>query len=183
MFVVSWGLKWYFGKITSPSTSSRDIIIFPQYHFKPRDRNIPWCSPLRKSPPVYCRPLLHALPASLFTGVVKWRPPHTHGASRSCQQTFISYHAHDCMTVTVHNSFCVVWATERFVTVGGRGEIWKPQTSDGSPLKVAASTSDVNVKEGKKGKESTELEWKLAISVGEGSGETNLKEIAKLTFV
>ena len=41
MFQVSWGLKWYFGKI-----------IFPQYHFKPRDRNIPWCSLLQKSPSV-----------------------------------------------------------------------------------------------------------------------------------
>ena len=45
MFLVSWGLKWYFGKIISPST-------FPQYHFKPRDRNIPWCSLLQKSPSV-----------------------------------------------------------------------------------------------------------------------------------
>ena len=31
------------------------LIIFPQYHFKPRDRNIPWCSLLRKSPSVYYR--------------------------------------------------------------------------------------------------------------------------------
>ena len=30
------------------------LIIFPQYHFKPQDRNIPSCSLLRKSPSVYC---------------------------------------------------------------------------------------------------------------------------------
>ena len=45
MFLVSWGLKLYFGKIISPST-------FPQYHFKPRDGNILWCSLLQKSPSV-----------------------------------------------------------------------------------------------------------------------------------
>ena len=37
-----------------------------------------------------------------------------------------------------------------------------PQTSDGSPMKMAVSSRDVNVKEGKKGKERTEMERKLA---------------------
>ena len=37
-----------------------------------------------------------------------------------------------------------------------------PQTSDGSPLTMAASIRDVNVKEGNKGKERTKMERKLA---------------------
>ena len=44
------------------------------------------------------------------------------------------------------------------------GKMCMPQTSDGSPLKMAASSKmrDVNVKEEKKGKERTEMERKLA---------------------